>query len=369
MRSILDINSLTPDRELFERLCLAFGPSGCEDEPRRIIKEEMAGCCDRMETDRLGNTVAFIESDPQKPTLTYFAHMDEVGFLITGISPEGLLYFGNVGGIDPSVMCGRRVTVRCLDGKDRTGVLQTQPIHMLSQEQRSKMPSADDMYIDVGASSKEELEGVIAPGCYATFEGSFEYFGTDGRMVGGKAIDDRLGCAVMISLARAYYPIKDKLPVNIALAFTVREEIGVSGANTVAHRIAPDYAVILESTAAADIARVPENSRVAITGNGGAVSFMDRSTVYDREFMRYAIDLAEKKNIPVQVKKFVSGGNDAGSVHRSRGGIRTMVISAPSRYIHSAVCVIRKEDFTSIFRLACAIAENIDGLTAKTENN
>ena len=360
MRTVIDTKSLIPDTELFKRLCLAIGPSGFEEDIKEMIRAELDGICDRIEADRLGNLFAYIGNDPKKKTLAFFAHMDEVGFLITGVSKEGLLYFSNIGGIMPTVLMGRRVTVRTLDNRDVKGIISTKPVHMLSAEERKQLPKSDDMFIDVGATDKTQLEGIIETGCFGTFDPSFEYFGENGKKLAAKAIDDRIGCAVMLCLAREYYAKRDELPVNLALCFTVREEIGNSGANVACERIKPDYAVILESTAASDIAGVPDSSKVAITGNGGAVSFMDKSTVYDRGFREFVFELAGEKDIPVQLKKFVSGGNDAGSVHRAAGGIRTLALSTPSRYIHSAVCVIGSRDYDSVFKLSCAIAENAD---------
>ncbi|MBQ5649130.1 MAG: M20/M25/M40 family metallo-hydrolase [Clostridia bacterium] len=360
MRTIIETNSLTPDTELFRRLCLAIGPSGFEEDINDIIKAELEGICDRYETDRLGNTFAYVGNDPKKKTLAFFAHMDEVGFLITGVSEEGLLYFSNIGGIMPTALMGRRVTVRTLDNRDVYGVISTKPVHMLSPDERKQLPHADDMFIDVGATDKKQLEGIIETGCFASFIPTFEYFGENGKKLAAKAIDDRIGCAVMLCMAREYCDKTAELPVNLVFAFTVREEIGNSGANVACERIKPDYAVILESTAASDIAGVPASSKVAITGEGGAVSFMDKSTVYDRGFKDFVFELAAEKDIPVQLKKFVSGGNDAGAVHRAAGGIRTLALSTPSRYIHSAACVIGSRDYDSVFKLTCAIAENAD---------
>lgn len=360
MRSILDLENITPDTELFRRLCVAFGPAGCEEEVDELIKAELKGICDRVESDRLGNTYAYLGSDPSKKTLMFFAHKDEVGFLITGVSPEGLLYFTTVGGIMPTAMMGRRVTVRTVDGRDVFGVISTKPVHMLSADERKQLPRTDDLFIDVGATSREQLDGIVETGCYGTFIPTFEYYGENDKKLAAKAIDDRIGCAVMICMAREYKNRHAELPVNLVLAFTVREEIGASGAAVACEAVKPQYAVILESTAASDIAGVPDSSKVAITGEGGAVSFMDRSTVYDRGMRSFVMELAEKKNIPAQIKRFVSGGNDAGSVHRAVGGIRTLALSAPSRYIHSAACVIGSSDYRSVFRLCCAIAENAD---------
>ena len=232
-----DYSALMPDYGIFRELCLACGPSGFEDEPDAIINKALSGFCDRVEQDPLGNTLAYIGNDPGKKTLMLFAHKDEVGFLVTGITPEGLVRFENIGGIDVSVLCGRRVVLDTLDGRRIPGIISMRPVHVLSRDERNKMPSHDDLYIDVGATDRAQLDGILAAGCPGTFSPSFSFFGEDGRMLAAKAIDDRLGCAVLLELARHFSENRDALDANLVLAFTVREEIGVSGANTAAHPI------------------------------------------------------------------------------------------------------------------------------------
>ena len=163
----------------------------------------------------------------------------------------------------------------------------------------------------------------------------------------GKALDDRLGCAVMIEAMRELYPIKDELYADLYFCFTVREEIGISGARVAAQNVAPDFAIVLETTAVADIANVKETSKVAKQGDGGAISLMDRSTIYDKGFINMALELSKEKNIPVQVKKYVSGGNDAGHIHKSGVGVRSLAISIPTRYLHSGNCVAYYGDYES----------------------
>jgi endoglucanase len=214
------------------------------------------------------------------------------------------------------------------------------------------------MYIDIGAKNKEDAESKTELGASGTFDSEFVVFGENNSYIKGKAIDDRLGCAEMLYALEA---IKgENIPLDLWFCFTVREEIGLSGARTAAQAIAPDYSVVLESTAVADLPDVSESKKVAKLGNGGAISLSDRSTIYDRGLVRFIMELASKKGIKAQYKQYVSGGNDAGSIHKSGAGVKALAISAPSRYIHSPACVVSYSDYISIGDLLVAFIKEFD---------
>ena len=151
--------------------------------------------------------------------------------------------------------------------------------------------------------------------------------------------------------------------LSLYFCFTVREEIGLSGARVVAQRIAPELSIVLESTAVADLPETEESKRVAELGKGGALSVMDRSTIYDRAFLEFARAVAADWDIPVQLKKYVSGGNDAGSIHKSGVGVRTLALSVPTRYLHSPSCVASAEDYHSVTRLVEAMLRTMTQTT------
>ena len=198
-------------------------------------------------------------------------------------------------------------------------------------------------------------KNVALAGDFGTFDTPFCRFGKDGAYVKCKALDDRLGCAILIEMLRA---LEDKhLPLDLWFCFTVREEVGLSGAQTVAQVIKPDYAVVLETTAIADIDGVAPALRVAEVGKGGVVSVMDRATVYNHKLVSYVLELAELKGIKAQVKRYVSGGNDAGHIHKSGEGVKTVAISVPTRYLHSPACVASLDDLDSIIELVKALIE------------
>ena len=322
-----------------KELCQLNGASGDETEIREYIKSHISA--DKVIIDNLGNLLVFKKGKKTpKNKIMFAAHMDEVGFMITDISKEGFLSFDAVGGINPSVVIGRSLRLE----SGAYGVVGTKAIHQQSKEERKKMPSIEEMYLDIGASNSEEAEKYVSRGSYAYFDTDFFQFGNG--FVKGKAIDDRAGCLIMMEM------INGTPEYDAWYAFTVQEEIGARGAKAAAFTIAPDIAFVLETTTACDIAGVSGSKKVCELGKGAVVSYMDRGTVYDRGLYSLAFDTAKANNIAVQTKTLVAGGNDSGSIHVSRGGIRTCAISVPCRYLHSPSCVIKESDYFCVKELA-----------------
>ena len=333
---------------LIKALSLAFGPTGCEGAVAELIKEEIKDLPVSLAYDRMGNLVAHLQGPSGAPRVLLSAHMDEVGFMVTEIEKKGFLRFSPLGGIDPRVMVGRAVVLGD-EAKRVNGVIAAKGIHFQSAEERAKMPELKDMYIDIGVADKEAAEQLVALGDFGTFDTPFTLLGEEGEYLSGKALDDRLGCAVLIELLRRV--AKRSLPLDLFFAFTVREEIGLSGATVVANRIAPDIAFILEATAMADLPDVPAARRVADMGKGGVLSLLDNATIYDRDLIDRAQEIGRRLSIPVQVKRFVSGGNDAKNVQRTGTGVRCMALSAPTRYLHAPVTVAKNSDVEAMIAL------------------
>ncbi len=331
-----------------EQLCALAAPSGAEETVRSAIIEMIKGYCE-YHTDALGNLIVFKKGrQPAKNKVMLAAHMDEVGFIIRHVEDSGLLRFACVGGIDTRVVVGKRLLV----GEQAvTGVIGTKPVHLTKGDERESMPDIDSLYIDIGAKDKEDALKYIAPGDYAVFESAFVSFG-DG-LIKAKALDDRAGCAVLIEM------IRSELAYDTWFAFNVQEEVGCRGAVVSTYTIAPDYAIVLEATTAADISGVEQGRQVCTLGGGPAVSFMDKGTVYDRALYQMAFDLAAEKGIRCQPKSLVAGSNEASVIHRARGGVKTLALSMPCRYIHSPCCVLKEEDITETLKLAAAAAEQM----------
>ena len=342
-------------KELLRELCLIDGVSGDENDVREAVIEKVKDVCE-YRIDPLGSLICFKKGrkKPEKK-LMICAHMDEVGFIVTYIRADGTISFGNVGGIDTSVIIGRQVTVKSsITGEKLYGVIGSTAVHNLSKEQREKAPSKDSLYIDIGAADKAEAEKLVAQGDCAYFVSEFEDFG--GKHVKCKAIDDRAGCAMMIKL------MHEELEYDTYFVFNVQEEIGLRGSTASSFAVAPDFAIVLEATTAADIDGSSGAKRVCELGKGPVVSFMDRSTVYDRELYRLAFDIAAEEGFPCQTKSMVAGGNDAGAIHISGKGVRTIAVSVPCRYLHSPSCVISTDDYENSCRLVRILAERICAL-------
>ena len=332
---------------MFDKLreiCSLDGTSGDESAVREYIMNNITS--DEVIVDNLGNLIVFKKGIKRpKNKIMLAAHMDEVGFMVTDVTEDGFLRFGAVGGIDPRVVLGRGV--RFTNGT--LGVVGTKATHQQSADERKKAPDFSDMFIDIGAKDKEAAEKLVTRGDTACFDSDFFGFG-DG-FIKGKAIDDRAGCLIMMDM------INGELLYDMWFAFTVQEEVGTRGARAASFAIEPDIALVLESTTACDIAGVGGDKRVCQLGKGCVVSYMDRSTIYDKELYKLAFDTAEKIGVSAQTKTVVAGGNDSGAIHISRGGVRTCALSVPCRYLHSPSCVIKESDFEATKALAVAMAE------------
>ncbi len=336
------------DFKLLEDLCRIRGISGQEKAVREMIIDQIKPYADQITVDPLGNLLVFKKGVKRAKTkLMLSAHMDEVGFLVTHVTEDGFLKIAPVGGIDKRVVPGKRVLV---GEQGLPGVIGIQPIHLSKDEEREKTLPFDQLAVDIGATSRENALENIALGDMVTFASVFDF--SDGT-VKSKAIDDRAGCALLIEL------LKEELPFDLHFSFVVQEEVGCRGAKAAAYTVAPEACIVVESTTAADIAGVEEEKQVCHVGGGAVISFMDRSTIYDREYFRLAQRVGTKAGAKVQVKQAVAGGNDAGAIHVSRGGVRTIAVSLPCRYLHSAVGLIAQEDYESVKKTVRALAEVI----------
>ncbi len=335
-----------------EALCQLPGVSGREDAVRDYILAQIRPLADEISVTPTGSVIALKKGARSGgPRLMVSAHMDEVGLIVTRVCDDGLLRFASVGGIDPRVLCGRTVLV----GEERIpGVIGVVPIHISSGEEKNRVPKIDAMTIDIGASSSQEALEHVHPGDVCVFETAFESFG-DG-LLKAKALDDRAGCAIMLEL------MKQELPGDVYFAFVTMEEVGLRGAMGAAYTVDPDYALVLESTTAADIAGVAPEAQVCRVRSGAVISFMDRHTIYDRELFSRALDIGREKGIAVQIKEAVAGGNDAGAIHKSRGGVRTLAISLPCRYLHAPASLIARCDLDAAYELTL---EMINDITAR----
>ncbi|MDF2567213.1 MAG: pepA [Oscillospiraceae bacterium] len=334
--------------ETVKALCEIDGISGFEQDVAAAICKRLDGKCE-YKSDNLGNIIAFKKGrQTPKNKVMLSAHMDEVGMIVTGVKSDGMLITSSVGGVDPRVILGRAVRV----GEQKiTGVIGTKAIHMQTADERSTAVSQDNLYIDIGAKDKEDALKQIHLGDSVSFVGDFVEFG-DG-FVCAKALDDRFGCAVLLDM------IESELEYDTTFVFCTQEEVGLRGSRTAAYSVDPDFSIVIEATTAADMSNVDEQKQVCKLGDGAVVTFMDRSTIYDKQLYQLAFSLAEQNSIKCQTKTMVAGGNDAGAIHITRGGIRTIAISIPARYIHSPSSVVKKSDMEEVLKLAKLMAKEM----------
>lgn len=329
-------------------LCLLNAVSGNEESVRNFIIDKIKEFCE-YSVDNLGNVIALRKGrkTPDKK-LMVAAHTDEVGLIITSIRSDGTLTFDAVGGIDSAVIIGKKVKI----GKaELNGVVGSKAVHKLSSKQRDEAPEISDLYIDFGAADKQDAEKNVNVGDYAYFDSDYIEFGN--RRIKAKAIDDRAGCAIMLSL------IEEEPEYDTWFVFNVQEEIGLRGSTVSAYTVQPDIAIVLEATTAADIEGTSGAERVCEVGKGPVVSFMDRSTMYDKELYKTAFSLADELGINCQTKSMIAGGNDSGAIHISGKGVRTIAVSLPCRYLHSPSCVISAQDYNDTYTLVKAMMKKV----------
>jgi endoglucanase len=325
--------------KLLEKLCNAVAVSGDEGEVRKIVLEEVKPLADEVKVDALGSVLVTKHGvGRNRPRVMLDAHMDEVGFMIVADEDDGIFRFEPVGGMDPRHLAGKQVLV----GRDHTpGVIGATPIHLLPADARLRKLGMDTLRIDLGPSGKAKI------GDRATFATQFR---RSGPAILSKAIDDRIGIAILIELLK-------RAPdnVDLCLAFSVQEEIGLRGAKVAAHAFDPDLAFAIDSTPAHDLPMHDGSESVAYNtklGFGPAIYTVDGSTIHDPRLVRFLTETAEAAGIPYQFRQpGGGGGTDSGAIQRTRAGIPTVSVSVPHRYTHSPISIARVSDWKNTLNL------------------
>lgn len=327
--------------DLLKQLCSFNGVSGDEGEVRDFLRTQAQPYADSIRTDALGNLIVFKKGAKSSGDhLLLAAHMDEVGVIVTHVTDEGFLKFGFVGGVDRRVAIGKPVVL----GRDKVpGIISLKAIHLTEKSELKKVPKTDKLYIDIGASGREAAMKLAPPGTYGCFVSQPEEFG--GGFFKARAIDDRIGCAIMLEL------LKEELPLDVTFAFTAQEEVGTRGAFGAAFSVTPSVALVLETTTAADLPGVDDHRRVCAPGKGPVISYMDGATIYDRDLFDDLRRLAESSGIPWQTKEYIAGGNDARTIQRTKQGVRVAAMSAAARYLHAPSSVGSIADFENMLKL------------------
>ncbi len=335
--------------DLLHQLSEILAPSGHEAAVRRVLRTLLEGHVDEINIDAMGNLLVLKRGTGASPLKVMVdAHMDEVGLMIVDHTGDGNLKFRTFGNIDPRLMPGQTVVV----GKDRLpGVIGLQAIHHVDPGDMERVTGHERLTIDIGAGSKEEAAGLAPIGTMAGFPTTFR---TLGNFIAGKSFDDRAGCAILVELLRG-----PRRPYDLYGVFSVQEEVGLRGARVAAYTVAPDLAIALEATIADDLPKDEDVSPTTRVGSGAALTVRDGSYVADPRLVQLSIQAATAAGLPYQIKQPGISGTNAGSIHLTRGGVPSITIAVPCRYIHSPLAVLNPDDLENTYRLISALLDRL----------
>lgn len=341
---------------LLRALTEADAPSGYEKEAREVLKGYLKNAGE-VQTDKLGSLICRQKGPAGSPRVMLTAHMDEIGFMVKHITPEGYLKFIPLGGWFAQVLPAKRVKIKTTGG-DILGVIGSKPPHIMSVEEAKKPLTMENLFIDIAAASKKEAErmGVRVGDAVVPVAEFTEMKNPDYLM--GKAFDDRVGCAVMTKVLLNFKD--EKHPNNLFGVATVQEEVGLRGAKTGTFDVNPDTAIVLECRIANDFPGVEASDIYSRMAKGPQITFHDPGMIPNRKLRDLVVLTAREKNIPYQVYAVNTGGTDAGEVHKSRSGVPTIVIGVPTRYFHSHAGIINKNDFEQAVKLVTEVVKKLD---------
>jgi len=341
------------DYELMKRLSEADGVSSEEGEVAGIMAAHLRKAGLKAEIDNFGNVIAY-KSLGRNP-LVLGAHMDEIGLMVKHIDEKGFIRFIKIGGIDDRTLANQQVTVRTKKGL-LPGVIGSKPPHLLKDEERKAAVDAKSLFIDIGARDAKEAGKMGAEiGNTITFNTQFRRMGSG--MFSGKALDNRIGCYVLLQLAKG-------LPPNVVLMGTSQEEVGIfgKGAHTAAFRLDPRAFIAVDTSIAGDHPEMRPDEAPACLGKGPAITMVEaggRGNVASKKLVQKVIDCARKEKVGFQLEVIDGGATDAASVHNVKGGIPSIAVCAPTRYIHSTVGVGHEGDTDACARLLRRLAKEL----------
>jgi endoglucanase len=322
--------------ELLKTLSQTPGISGREERIRALIKEEMEKVADKVTVDAIGNVIAYKKGKSGNKKVMISGHMDEIGFIVSHIEDKGFLRLSPVGGLDPRNLVAQRVVVH--GREDLRGIMMpaSKPVHIMSAEEAKAPLKISDFYVDLGL-GKEDTERLVRVGDPITIDREFMEFGSN---VSGKAMDDRAGVWVMLEALRQ---ITDH-EVDIYAVASVQEEVGLRGATTGAYGIRPDIGVALDVTLAVDGPGSSKQFQISALGEGPAIKIMDSASISNYKLVDFMRTVAEENHVKYQMEILPRGGTDAGAIERAHTGCPVITLSVPTRYVHSNVETINKED-------------------------
>jgi len=337
--------------KLLSEICEVPGAPGFEQKIREVILREVTPLVDEVSVDNIGNVIAF-KKGKKSEKLMMAAHMDEIAFIVSHIDDEGFIRFQPLGGFDPKTLTAQRVIIH--GKKDIIGVMGCKPIHIMNAEERAKKLELKDYYIDTGL-SKKNVEKIVAIGDAITRERTLIEMGD---CVNSKSLDNRVSVFILIEMLRE---LKKKPAFDIYATFTVQEEVGLRGAIASSLKLAPDYAINIDTTIAFDLPDSRPEEVVTKLGGGTAIKVKDRSIICDRRMVEYMRSQAKKKKITYQFELLPAGGTDTAAMqYFNPGGSIAGALSIPTRHIHQSIEMCHKQDIRDTIDLLKACAEDMD---------
>jgi putative aminopeptidase FrvX len=331
-----------------EKLSNANGVTGRENQIREILTQLLKPHADEVILDKLENVIAIKKGKQNTPKIMLAAHMDEVGLMVKTITKDGFLQFTKMGGIDDRILPAQKVTVLSKKGSF-SGIIGSKPPHIQKEEERKKIISYDDLFIDIGAENKEDVVNMgVAIGDPVAFDIKYQNLGKD--TVIGKAFDNRAGCITMVETLK----LLKTTDCTVCAVGTVQEEVGLRGAATAAFGVDPDLALALDVTIAGDVPGVREFDTSVKMGKGPALTISDSGLITHPKVLRWLIDTAEEEKIPFQLESGLLGSTDAARISITRQGIPSGAVSIPTRYIHSPVGMLSLKDIENSAKLTAA---------------
>lgn len=345
--------------KLLTELTEAHGVPGYEAPIRALVRNYLEGLGE-LSQDKIGSLICKKKGTSESPKVMIAGHMDEIGFMVKHITKDGFLKFLPLGGWFDQVLLGQRVLIKTRNG-DVVGVIGAKPPHLLPAEERKKVVPKKDMYIDIGATSQEEVEAAgVRPGDPVVPRADFVTL-AGGKTYLSKAFDDRVGSALVISALESL--LDEDHPNTVFGVATVMEEVGLRGATTSVRAIDPDVALVFEADIAGDVPGIEAEQSSIMLGKGPSVLIYDARMIPNLKLRDYVIDLAEEIGVPLQLSYIEGGATDGAAIHLHNTGVPTVVIAVPARHIHSHSSIIHRDDYDNAVRLVVALLKRLDEKT------
>jgi endoglucanase len=341
---------------LLKELTEACGVPGYETPIRSIVRKYLENCGD-LSQDKIGSVICRKQGTADAPKIMLAGHMDEIGFMVKQITPEGFIKFLPLGGWFDQVLLGQRVLIQTIKG-DVVGVIGAKPPHLLPPDERDKVVKRKDMYIDIGATSKEDVESsgvrlgdpIVPRADFVELAGGKTYL--------SKAFDDRVGTALVISTLQQLQ--QKSHPNTVYGVATVMEEVGVRGATTSVWAVEPDVAIVLESDIAGDVPGIKPDESAIKLGQGPTIVIFDARMIPNLRLRDMVLEIAKEIGVPMQISAIEGGATDGAAIHLHGTGVPTIVIGVAARHIHSHSSIIHRDDYDNAVKLLAALIDRLD---------